>query len=367
MLLSDVTNTPNPMIQVLRVGKFTHPVYGVVDITPKDLAELKMNFDSRTFGQDVMFDYFHDNGKEAACWPKHLELREGGNELWASQIDWTPRGRKAVQEKELRYFSPEFGNWKNPETNETHRNVLMGGGLTNRPFIKNMAPIMLSEDQLKKALADDTEIQACVANLVPSLMSEGHTQEQAIAIAYSKCGEQKMAASTPDENLAAGYNETTETEGDKMEDKKRIAELELQLAQKNTEIETLKTDKTVALSEVKTTKEALKLSEEKVKEAEKVQAESKKLSEFEALMKKGKAVAAQKDAFMAGDTVKFAELAQPVNLESKGSNENGAGEAASAEDKLIKFAEELVAKEKISMADAQSRVLREHPDLAKQL
>jgi hypothetical protein len=58
---------------------------------------------------------------------------------------------------------------------------------------------------------------------------------------------------------------------------------------------------------------------------EKKQQEDKKLSEktsnFNKLLSEGKAVEAQREAFMKDDTVKFAELAQSVNLQGNGSSQ----------------------------------------------
>lgn len=134
----------SPEIQILRVGKFDHPQYGNFEITNKVLSELKDNFDKRVRGIDIAIDYFHKADEEAAGWIKELYLSEDQSELWA-KVDWTPTASKKLSEREVRYFSPEFAfKWQDPESKQTFNNVLLGGGLTNRPFVKEMEAIAAS-------------------------------------------------------------------------------------------------------------------------------------------------------------------------------------------------------------------------------
>jgi len=145
ILLKENSAVPNA-VQVLRVGKFKHPKYGAFEITSQTLSDMKSNFDNKIRGVDMAFDYFHDSDKEASAWVKKLELREGNTELWA-EVDWTPKAARILSERELRYFSPDFSfNWVDPEKGSTHQNVLFGGGLTNRPFVKEMAAIVATEN-----------------------------------------------------------------------------------------------------------------------------------------------------------------------------------------------------------------------------
>jgi hypothetical protein len=138
-------------VQILRVGKFNHPTYGAFEITPLTLFEMKSNFDSNIRGVDMAFDYFHDSDKEASAWVKSLELRENNTELWAL-VDWTPKAEQKLSERELRYFSPDFAfNWTDPEKGATYNNVLFGGGLTNRPFVKEMKAIVANEGKMQDA------------------------------------------------------------------------------------------------------------------------------------------------------------------------------------------------------------------------
>lgn len=173
-------------IQIARVGTFSHPDYGTFTIDNATLASMKKNFDEGTRGVDLALDYSHENLDEAAAWFKALDLRADGKELWAQML-WTPKGKDVVASKEFRYISPEFTfNYEDNEPDQTGKKksfgpTLLGAGLTNRPCIKNMNPVV----QLTEIKCD--EMDSCVKQWIPELISKGHDQEQAVAIAYSKC------------------------------------------------------------------------------------------------------------------------------------------------------------------------------------
>lgn len=129
-------------IQIMRTGEFTHPEYGKFAITEQDLAEIKANFDGQVRGQDIPIDVDHDHEGGAVGWMKSLSVQ--GDTLWATP-EWTDQGAADVGAGKYRYFSPHFGPWKDPESGDTHRVVLMSGAITNFPFLKGMQPISLNE------------------------------------------------------------------------------------------------------------------------------------------------------------------------------------------------------------------------------
>ena len=61
-----------PVVQILRVTKFKHPVHGDIDITADTLKQFKENFDNRVRRQDIAIDYSHENEKIAAGWLKEV-------------------------------------------------------------------------------------------------------------------------------------------------------------------------------------------------------------------------------------------------------------------------------------------------------
>jgi hypothetical protein len=141
-------------IQIMRVGKWNHPVYGLIDITIDKLKQFVDNFKANVRGlvdaddgkPRVDIDYDHKKRRDdASGWIKDLKLSDDGRELWAMP-KWTTDAGNAIRSGAYGYFSPEFvDRYKDVESGRTFTNVLLGGALTNRPFIKGMSAVSLSE------------------------------------------------------------------------------------------------------------------------------------------------------------------------------------------------------------------------------
>ena len=139
--------TDNKLVEIMRTGEWKHPVYGELKITEKTLENIIYNFNDKVRGIDIPIDLEHEASQhkgEAAGWIKNLIKK--GNKLLA-EIEWTKLGQEKIKDKIYKYFSPEFKfNYQDTETGKIYKDVLFGGGLTNKPFIKRMNPVMLSEN-----------------------------------------------------------------------------------------------------------------------------------------------------------------------------------------------------------------------------
>ncbi len=279
-------------VQVLRVGNFSHPRYGKFQITTATLTEMKKNFDERVRGIDTAFDYFHDSDKEASAWVNSLELSEDGKELWAD-VTWTPTAEKKLAERELRYFSPDFAfQWQDPESGNKFKNVLFGGGLTNRPFVKEMAAIVASEQNNE---------------------GENMTELEKAQAQVKKLSEDYQAMEKKLEEVQGGGNAAEEAL------KAQIKELQDKLAAMQGENEKMLAEKAKA-------DEAVKCAELE--------------RDFNVMLTEGKACAAQKDAFIKGDMKEFIKLAQPLNMKQNGEGASKETTGEDREDKILKLAEE---------------------------
>src|SRR5690349_19034546 len=131
-------------IQALPLGTYLHPVYGEIKITPDRVQKFAANVTAKVIDKQPDIDYDHKKRTDhAAGWVEAAEARPDG--LWI-QVDWTPKARQMLKDKEYKYFSPEFiDEWKHPKSQAVHQDVLLGGALTNRPFLKDILPINLSE------------------------------------------------------------------------------------------------------------------------------------------------------------------------------------------------------------------------------
>ncbi len=300
-------------VQVLRTGKFNHPKYGAFEITPLILAELKASFDSKIYGVDSAIDYFHESDKVAAGWFTELTLKEDGTELWGT-VDWTPTAAKKLSDRELRYFSPDFAfKWTDPEKNVTFSNVLFGGGLTNRPFVKEMKAIVADESQGEN-MTDLEKAQAQVKQL---------SEDKAAC-------EKKMLAMAPHDpkaaDPAAPVVPAPPAAPKKLDDPSVVEGLQKQIADLQAQLQKAQGEADVALAEKKKADEAKMLAE--------------KTSSFNLLLSEGKACAAQKDAFLKGDMTEFVKLAQPLNLKGSGVADERMTMAEADSSQILKLADE---------------------------
>lgn len=130
-------------IQIMKTGKWDHPQLGKIQITPADLHKFKENFDNQVRGTDLSVDVSHNPDAGAVAWFK--ELKVDGDKLMA-KVAWTDEGANLIKSGKYRYFSPEFKFvYKDAESGKSFKDVLFGGAITNRPFLKQMEPIAFSE------------------------------------------------------------------------------------------------------------------------------------------------------------------------------------------------------------------------------
>jgi phage I-like protein len=134
-------------LQAFPMGTWDHPVYGKIDIDIDRVRRFADNVKKRVRGQDLDINYDHRGdpakGNKAAGWVVDADPRPDG--LWLG-VQFTDTARKEIAAGEWKYFSPEFVNeWEHPSDGAKHKDVLFGGGLTNRPFLKGILPLNLSE------------------------------------------------------------------------------------------------------------------------------------------------------------------------------------------------------------------------------
>ena len=306
----------NQEIQILRTSTIYDQRYGKVEVTESMLSEMVDNFDKGVRGIDLMIDYSHNTDGEAAGWIQSLFLSEDKKELWA-RVEWTKGGQIALEEKRFLYISADFEkNYRDNESLINYGTVLKGAALTNRPVVKRMSPaITLGEVQMDEILKKIMEMLK---------VDDASKLEEEI---------KKM-----------------------MEDKNQMGEKLADYENKMNEHD----EKETQLSEKE--KEALKLSE-KVKDLESKLELNEKNSKFNVMLAEGRVVEAQRDAFISGDMVKFAENAGEINLSEKGHGKAGDNKISKEDDfesKVIALAEKkLESKEAKDIVEAQEMAMKE--------
>lgn len=275
------------LVEIMRTGKWKHPSYGELEITENTIDNIIYNFNDNVRGVDISIDLEHGESSykgEAAGWIKRLEKKNG---RLLAEIDWTKLGKEKLKDKIYQYFSPEFKFvYQDAETGKVYNNVLFGGSLTNRPFIKKMNPVMLSEDintnyceyiQLNKKEDEN--------NMNPELrkalkLDEKATEEQVIE-AINKLNESNIKLDelnksvetlTNDNKELKKENETLTTKlSEATKTKSTVEEDNIKLSERVKEIEAQLLDadwekvSSIALSEGKLTQKMLPVYEKSFK------------------------------------------------------------------------------------------------------
>lgn len=303
-------NTVPKEIQVLRAGKYYHNGREIT-VTPEHLKKMIVNFEEKRRGVDLMVDFGHDTEGEAAAWFDNVYLTEDGTELWAGVI-WTESGKQAVIDKKYRYISADFDfNYVDNETLTEYGPTLFGAGLTNRPVVKRMQPVIQLSEKNAENKENKMELEQKVDALADMLKSLIEKLE-------------------PKEELKEELKEEPKKEetGNKEDDEKKEQ-----------------------LSEIAKLK---KENEDLVK-----------TNQFNQLFAENKVVEAQREAFMKGDMVAFSENAVKLNTNDKGTiNKDETPKDAEAE--IIKLAEKMCTEEKIDYGKAVSIVLANNPKLSEE-
>ena len=275
-------------IQCLREGKFKHPWYGTLKFDRSFFNSMIKNFDADIPNPEIAFDFKHDSESGAAAWITKL-FTEGTN-LMAS-VNLTPKGRKAIEEKEFKYFSIEYtddyveyqyeeATDKNGKATEieqkiSHGPTTLGGGLTNRPFIKGMAPVSLSEDGKFIELEELTEEPQFNKEVEDSMdektLEELKTEQEDLKGKIAKLEEAKDSESDAAkeeltsltaklEEIEASVKELSESadSGDS-DESKVLEEVRAKLEEKDNEIKGLSENVTALSDTVKTLMSSNKL------------------------------------------------------------------------------------------------------------
>ncbi|MGR3179931.1 MAG: phage protease [Candidatus Anammoxibacter sp.] len=324
-------------VQLLRTGEFDHTFYGEMIITQDMLREMKKNFDDGVRGVDLAVDYSHESWGEAAGWIENIILKEHDNELWI-QVKWTDEATDKLNDKRLRYISAEFEtSYKDAETGKKYGAVLLGAGLTNRPFIKKMEPIL-------------NEM------LPPGIQKK--FVEAVVALAENQSKPKKEDNIMTFEEISKAIKELSEDE--------KVQLVQLLGGKVNIEEDKAKLDERKKDNKVLAENELLKKKlDEKDAEFEK----AKKESIFNTMLSEGKVVESQRVAYLESDMETFIKNSVEINLDEAG--HGGDKKDGNDEDAVVTKLDELANKKmeadkNLKYATALSEALNENPELQKQ-
>jgi hypothetical protein len=166
---SDTGDAGEVWIEALPARVYTTPQYGEIPVTVDKLERFIANFTNRVRGQDIATDFEHGRdpakGLGASGWYRGFEIRPSSDDpeqqsLFAN-VAFTDEAKKEIQEGKWKYWSLEWDDEYVTDSGEMVPDVILGGGLTNRPVAKRTMPINFSE-ALWQELDDDTKREFAV-------------------------------------------------------------------------------------------------------------------------------------------------------------------------------------------------------------
>ena len=180
-LLSEVSASENvpDEIHVVPTGKWQHPVYGEMEITSAHIGEFVQNFKDKV-RLKIPITQGHDNGMSGGELPAigwFDELIDRGVKGLYAVVSWTEEGKRLLREGAFKYFSPEFyEEYSDPETQDVRHHVLVGGAHTNKPYFKELSPVVaFSEPGIIEQFNDTMNLKTILAKKASELSAEEKT------------------------------------------------------------------------------------------------------------------------------------------------------------------------------------------------
>lgn len=343
-------------VEVLRVGTIQDRGF---KITPKMLKDFVKNYKDDVYGTEIQVNCEHRRGSEAMGWVKDLYIK--GRKLMAT-VEWTELGAEKIKKKLFKFVSAELASdYPHHKTGELVDNVFIGLALTNTPALKAQKALSLSEikkeHMLKKFLSLFSEKEVVTKE-----------EKEALRQAFDELPEEEKEEVREEVEAVEAKPEEAQEEEEKPEgeeageEEKEEAPAE-EAGEEKAEGELAEKARLTALEE-----EVRELRKEKLKVQLEAQVEPLMLSEtnskgFIKAKSKGKLVDLlmelsndHREAVLA----LFADVVE-VTLGEEGSSEVPPEEKSEDEEvaDAEKAAEELAAKENISLFEARTRVIRE--------
>lgn len=167
----DDTTDDGVWIEALPARVYHTPQYGEVPITTDKLQRMITNFRQNVRGQEIATDYEHGldqaKGLGASGWYRDFDIRPSTDDptqmsLW-TKVQFTDEAKQDIKSGKWKYWSLEWDDEYSTDNGYVVPDVIIGGGLTNRPVAKRTMPINFSEE-LWNGLDDDSKRMFAVWN-----------------------------------------------------------------------------------------------------------------------------------------------------------------------------------------------------------
>ncbi len=179
---------------------------GDFDVDEESFRLMKETFQER--GIDIVIDYEHQTLKDvqapAGGWIKDLSIEDGAI---VAKVEWTPQGKKYLENKEYRYLSPVVLVRKS----DGKAIVLHSAALTNTPAIDGMFPIINSIKLDDYEGGNSMDILKQLAALLG--LGEDATEEQVVEALKALIADSKKLKEQADNKKPEGGDGNPDAEG----------------------------------------------------------------------------------------------------------------------------------------------------------
>lgn len=158
----DWQNGNEKWVQMYPYGEWTHPIYTDTKIDRATADKMVQNFNDKVINKKVLADYDHgqDKAKGGKSAGEIIKVEARDNGLWGL-VRFNDIAKKEIDDGEWQYWSTShFDAWEDPQTKQTHEFVIDSGALTNRPYVRGMAPLNFSEVFTDALHDEDTESES---------------------------------------------------------------------------------------------------------------------------------------------------------------------------------------------------------------
>src|SRR5215469_11205583 len=163
------SNGEGVWIEALPARVYTTPQYGSIPVAQEKLERMIANFNDNVRGIEIATDFEHGRdtakGLQASGWYREFKVDQSSDDpeqvsLWA-RVEFTDDAKQEIADKKWKYWSLEWDDEYIDDKGEMVPDVILGGGLTNRPVAKRTMPINFSEAMWEE-LDDDTKREFAV-------------------------------------------------------------------------------------------------------------------------------------------------------------------------------------------------------------
>lgn len=153
-----------------KAGTYKHPAYGDVVFDAGRNQRFADNFRAGLYQSRVPIDAEHQLKTGGALgWITDVRINPDGTA--DGRAEWTERGAAMLRDNRFAFVSPEFyDKWVAPDTGIEHRDILIGAGLTSKPFFK--------ESSLRSLLSSMSESQTFVELNLEEEQQVQYTEQQ---------------------------------------------------------------------------------------------------------------------------------------------------------------------------------------------